>query len=380
MTTSVPTAHPDALAELALRLAATGALPAYVYDLPALDRHAAAVRAALPGVELFYAVKANPDPELLRTLAPHVDGFEVSSGGEVVHVRSLFPDARLAFGGPGKTDAELALGAWRLHVESPHELRRLARIAGAEGADILLRANLKASIEGAALAMGGGATPFGMDEDGVAECLRLLDGAPHLRLRGVHAHLASGLDAARMLELADRVLGYARDLGLAEINLGGGMAVDYRNPAARFDWAAYGRGLAVLRRPGEVLRIEPGRALTVYCGHYLAQVIDVKRVHGETFAIVTGGTHHLRTPVTKGHDQPFTVIPGPGSDGPRVRDEHVTVVGQLCTPKDVFARRVPVAELAVGDVVAFAMAGAYAWNISHHDFLMHPKPGFHYLR
>lgn len=339
MTTSVPTAHPDALAELALRLAATGALPAYVYDLPALDRHAAAVRAALPGVELFYAVKANPDPELLRTLAPHVDGFEVSSGGEVVHVRSLFPDARLAFGGPGKTDAELALGAWRLHVESPHELRRLARIAGAEGADILLRANLKASIEGAALAMGGGATPFGMDEDGVAECLRLLDGAPHLRLRGVHAHLASGLDAARMLELADRVLGYARDLGLAEINLGGGMAVDYRNPAARFDWAAYGRGLAVLRRPGEVLRIEPGRALTVYCGHYLAQVIDVKRVHGETFAIVTGGTHHLRTPVTKGHDQPFTVIPGPGSDGPRVRDEHVTVVGQLCTPKDVFARR-----------------------------------------
>jgi diaminopimelate decarboxylase len=380
MTTSVPTAHPDALAELALRLAATGALPAYVYDLPALDRHAAAVRAALPGVELFYAVKANPDPELLRTLAPHVDGFEVSSGGEVVHVRSLFPDARLAFGGPGKTDAELALGAWRLHVESPHELRRLARIAGAEGADILLRANLKASIEGAALAMGGGATPFGMDEDGVAECLRLLDGAPHLRLRGLHAHLASGLDAARMLELADRVLGYARDLGLTEINLGGGMAVDYRNPAARFDWAAYGRGLAVLRRPGEVLRIEPGRALTVYCGHYLAQVIDVKRVHGETFAIVTGGTHHLRTPVTKGHDQPFTVIPGPAADGPRVRDERVTVVGRLCTPKDVFARRVPVAELAVGDVVAFAMAGAYAWNISHHDFLMHPKPGFHYLR
>ncbi|GLW26644.1 hypothetical protein DI270_029405 [Microbispora triticiradicis] len=38
------------------------------------------------------------------------------------------------------------------------------------------------------------------------------------------------------------------------------------------------------------------------------------------------------------------------------------------------------AALAVGDVVAFAMAGAYAWNISHHDFLMHPKPEFHYLR
>jgi len=373
-----PAAAVRALAE---RLAACGGLPAYVYDLPALDRHASAVRAALPGVELYYAVKANPDPELLRVLAPHVDGFEVSSGGEVAHVRSILPDVPLAFGGPGKTDAELALPVRRLHVESPHELRRLAGLAGPAGADILLRVNLPAEIEGAALTMGGGATPFGMDDAGVAECLRLLDGADRLRLRGVHAHLASGLDAPELLALAARVLGYARGLGVAEINLGGGMAVDYRDPARPFDWTAYGRGLAALRRPGEVLRIEPGRALTVYCGHYLTQVIDIKRVHGATFAIVTGGTHHLRTPVTKNHDQPFAVFPGPATaDGPRVRDEQITIVGQLCTPKDVFARNVPVAELAVGDVIAFAMAGAYAWNISHHDFLMHPKPAFHYLR
>ena len=53
--------------------------------------------------------------------------------------------------------------------------------------------------------------------------------------------------------------------------------------------------------------------------------------------------------------------------------------GQLCTPKDVLARRVTVKRLRAGDVVAFGMAGAYAWNISHHDFLMHPPPAFHYL-
>jgi diaminopimelate decarboxylase len=151
------------------------------------------------------------------------------------------------------------------------------------------------------------------------------------------------------------------------------MAVCYADPAARFDWAAYGAGLRALRRTGETLRVEPGRAMTAYCGWYLTKVIDVKRVHGQVFAIVTGGTHHLRTPVTKGHDQPFATLPGdrPGA-GP------VTVVGQLCTPKDVFARGVT-ASLAPGDVVAFAMAGAYAWNISHHDFLMHPKPGFVYV-
>jgi diaminopimelate decarboxylase len=99
--------------------------------------------------------------------------------------------------------------------------------------------------------------------------------------------------------------------------------------------------------------------------------------------VLRGGTHHLRTPVAKGHDQPFSVLPVDAWPHPwprpAVRDTPVTLVGQLCTPKDVFARQVPVAELRAGDRVVFAMAGAYAWNISHHEFLMHPQPNFHFL-
>ncbi|MEV8630268.1 type III PLP-dependent enzyme [Streptosporangium sp. NPDC051023] len=388
-------------------------LPAYVYDLASLDAHAAAVRAAMGDVELYYAVKANPDPRLLRVLARHVDGFEVSSGGELAHVRGLFPEIPVAMGGPGKTHAELTSDVTRLHVESPGELRRL--LEAGRSADVLLRVNLDVPVTGASLAMGGGATPFGMDPDGIAECLALLSDQPdppgqaglsgrdvpsdrdvpsgrdgqggprgktsggrpgqgRVRLRGIHAHLASGLDAPELLKLSRAVLAYARELGVSEINLGGGMAVSYAHPGARFDWRSYGEGLAELRRPGEVLRIEPGRALTAYCGRYVTRVIDVKRVHGELFAVVAGGTHHLRTPAAKGHSQPlFSPL---SCDSPDV--EPVTIVGQLCTPKDVLARGVPV-NLAVGDVVEFAMAGAYAWNISHHGFLMHPEPGFHYL-
>lgn len=348
--------------EAAARL---GDLPAYVYDLASLDEHAEQVRQALPGIELYYAVKANPDAELLRVLEPHVDGFEVSSGGEHAHVSALFPGKPLALGGPGKTDEELLLPAHRLHVESPHELRRL--LATGRAADVLLRMNPDLPVEGAALTMSG---PFGMDEAGVAECLPLFN--ERVRLRGVHTHLASGLDAAQLLRLADTLLGLSGD----EVNLGGGMAVDYRDPDSLFDWAAYGAGLGRLRRTGQRVRIEPGRSLTVYCGAYVTRVVDVKRVRGEAFAIVLGGTHHLRTPVTKGHDQPFTVLPT--GAGPGVDDEPVTVVGQLCTPKDVLARNVRTS-VRVGDTVVFGMAGAYAWNISHHDFLMHRKPEFHYL-
>lgn len=353
----------DRVAKAALRL---GSVPAYVYDLVGLDAHVSAVRAALPGIELHYAVKANPDPALLEVLGRYVDGFEVSSEGEHHHVLKYQPKARLAFGGPGKTDAELraAASCFRVHVESPNELRRL--IALDVPADVLLRINLRLDVEGAALTMAG---PFGMDQAGVAECLPLF--TDRVRLRGLHAHLASGLDASQLLRLA----GVLVDRDHREVNLGGGMAVSYASPREVFDWTAYGRGLAALRRTGQVLRIEPGRALTAYCGFYVTRVIDVKRVHGEAFAVVHGGTHHLRTPVTKGHSQPFTVLPT--GSGPSV-DGLVTLVGQLCTPKDVFAHQIPIS-VRVGDTVVFAMAGAYAWNISHHDFLMHPKPTFHYL-
>lgn len=376
-------------------------LPVYVYDVAALREHAARVRSALPErVELYYAAKANPEPEILTALGPYVDGYEVSSGGELAHVAEAVPGHPLAFGGPGKTPDEiraaLERGVERFHVESEHDLRMLAELARqmAPGrrVAVLLRFNLAVadgSLAGSSLAMGGRPTPFGLDPTQAPAVLRtLMDGTyPHLELRGVHAHLASGLDAPEQLAVARSILEWATGLGVpvAEVNVGGGMAVDYAAPDTRFDWTAYGEGLAQLgdAYPELTLRIEPGRALTAYCGWYATEVLDVKHSHGEEFAVVRGGTHHLRTPATKGHDQPCSVLaveewpypwPRPAAEG-----EHVTLTGQLCTPKDLLARDVHAPGLRAGDRVAFSLAGAYAWNISHHDFLMHPHPGFHFL-
>ncbi|MEU6760782.1 type III PLP-dependent enzyme [Streptomyces sp. NPDC046685] len=404
MTTPTP-----AVRERLLSLGQTE-LPAYLYDLTALREHAAAVRAALPErVELYYAAKANPEAEILAALGPYVDGYEVSSGGELAHVAKAMPGRPLAFSGPGKTPAELTtaleLGVERFHVESLHELRMLAALAArtvpAASArpyrpGVLLRFNLPlaaASLEGSSLTMGGRATPFGLDPAEADTAVRLLtDGTyPQLELLGVHAHLASGLDAQQQLAVAGSVVTWAADLGarhrirIAEVNVGGGMSVDYAAPERRFDWEAYGAGLGRLAdaHPDLTLRIEPGRAVTAYCGWYATEVLDVKHSHGEEFAVVRGGTHHLRTPATKGHDQPCSVVPVDEWPHPWPRPaagaERVTLTGQLCTPKDLLARDVPAPGLRAGDRVAFGLAGAYAWNISHHDFLMHPHPGFHFL-
>lgn len=396
----MPAVEPPArVRELALRLAPDeSALPAYVYDLRGLDAHAAAIAAALPSAaQFYYAVKANPDPAILRTIARHADGFEISSGGEAAHLAAAVPGAALAFGGPGKTGAEIVAamnaGAARFHVESPRELRLLDTVARAAGrtADVLLRVNLppEAAPPGEpALVMGGTPSQFGMDPELLEACWRAVAETPSVRVRGLHAHLASGLDAGELLAAAGRLLGFGRPwcarhaIATPEFNLGGGMRVDYAAAGSVFDWTGFGRGLAALARRTETLRIEPGRAVTAYCGWYISRVLDVKHSHGEAFAVIAGGTHHLRTPAARGHSQPFAVIPAASPwQGPRpaAGPGPLTVTGQLCTPRDVLARRARAPRLRAGDLLAFGLAGAYAWNISHHSFLMHPPPAFHHL-
>lgn len=393
----------DAVRAAVTRLAADTALPAYLYDLGHLADHLATIRAAFAAadapIELLHAVKANPDPALLGTIAEHVHGLEVASGGELAHVRDHLPQVPLAFGGPGKTAAELtaalAAGVDRYHVESRHELRRLDVLARAAGqvADVLLRVNLPTGSNGsAALTMGGVPSPFGMDPAEADAAATDLAELPGVRVVGVHAHLASGLDPASCAALADTILGWATDFGrrhaldLREVNVGGGMAVDYQHPDRPFDWADYARRMAGVARAHAPLtvRIEPGRAVSAYSGWYATRVLDLKPSHGGWFAICAGGTHHLRTPAAKGHDQPLAVLPTADWHHPwprpQVTGEPVTFVGQLCTPKDVLARQIRLPQLAVGDVVVFAMTGAYAYNISHHDFLLHPTPTVVHVR
>ena len=107
----------------------------------------------------------------------------------------------------------------------------------------------------------------------------------------------------------------------------------------------------------------------------------MKHVHGEAFALVRGGSHHIRLPSSRQHSHPFHVVPveewpdevpRPSASGT------VTIAGELCTPKDVLARA-PLERVRAGDVIVFEAAGAYGWEISHHDFLRHPHPEFLYL-
>lgn len=377
-------------------------LCAYIYDLEGLHRHAARVAGSLPAeCELFYAVKANSDLPILQTLAPLVHGFEVSSGGELAWVREHFPAMPVIFSGPGKLDSELQAALDHhvdcLHVESLNELRRLGAIAARNGKTcaVLLRINLALDdLAQTSLMMGGKPTPFGIPTQQLEECLEWLRTHPAIRLRGFHFHLLSHqLDAQAHVQLLATYLNQVRQwcaqyrLAIDHINVGGGIGVNYRQPDCQFDWSGFCNDLAELLEesglPGVRLRFELGRYITAACGYYAMQVIDIKHSYGKTFLVGRGGSHHFRTPYAQGHSHPFHVLPVESwtypFSRPAVSDESVSVVGQLCTPKDLLAFDVPVEIARCGDLLVFPYAGAYAWHISHHDFLRHPHPMQWYL-
>src|SRR5918997_4580562 len=345
---------------------------------------------------MFYAMKANSARPLLDVLAPLVDGFEVASAGELSKARAVGERIPVLFGGPVKTvqaiTQALEQRVVRLHVESILELHRVSEVATRAGrrAEVLLRVNLGGPFPPATLAMAWRPTQFGIDESVLGEAVRTALALPGVRLAGFHLHsLSNNLSADAHVQLLDlyrdKVLAWERAFGVRceVLNVGGGIGIDYADLRTTFDWPSFARELGRLVEqtfPAHWREIdfECGRFLVAGCGSYAVEVLDVKRNHGVNYLLVRGGTHHFRLPASWQHSHPFAVLPverwRSAAARPQLSDAPVTVVGELCSPKDVLARDAVVPRVRAGDVLVFQHAGAYGWEISHHDFLSHPHP------
>lgn len=367
---------------------------AYIHDLDALASHAIELVSHLPPrSEFFYAIKANSDPAVLCALAPIVAGFEVASAGEIRKARqAVGPNARIIMGGPARTETDFLAAidhcVERVHIESLHLLHMADIVAKRAGKrlPVLLRINMAGPVPGATITMGGQPTQFGIDEAHVDEALNLVKKCDYLRFDGFHLHtISNNLDAEAHAVFCEEALRRARNWaarnGLVPkvVNLGGGWGVDYSDLNRRFDVRLFCERLAgSIQAGGPLLQFECGRIVVAYCAVYATEIIDLKTTHGETFALLRGGSHHFRLPSAWQHRHPHKILartnwPWPWQR-PSIGTQFVTVTGELCTPKDVLLRKEQVQGLAVGDIICFLAAGAYGWDISHHDFLSNAHP------
>ena len=371
-------------------VAEAGDTPLFVYDAAIVAARIARFRAAMPGIDLHYAIKANPFPALVAAIAPLVDGLDVASAGELRRALTAKPAQAISFAGPGKRDDELAvaIGAGAtLNVESAGEGARALAIGDRLGIAprLAVRVNPDIELRGSGMRMGGRASPFGVDADAAAPLVRtLIDGGADWR--GFHIYAGSqALDPAAIAETQAATLALAARLADAIgappplVNLGGGFGVPYFAGDRSLDVEAIGERLApALAARAPILAdsrfaIELGRWLVAESGVYLTRIVDRKTSQGETFLVVDGGLNHqlaasgnFGTVVRRNY--PLAIAGAMGA----AATETVSVVGPLCTPLDRLGDRIALPSARVGDLVAVFLAGAYGASASPAAFLGHP--------
>lgn len=379
------------LTELAAR---AGGTPFFAYDRALLDARASELRKTLPArIELHYAIKANPHPELVRHLAARVDGLDVASGGELaLALQAGCSAAAISFAGPGKSRDELERAVEAgvlLNIESLREARELADIGtrGDRAARVAVRVNPDFELKSSGMRMGGGAKPFGVDAEAVPALLDEI-GQMGLAFEGFHIFAGSQnlradaiVEAQRLsFELAVRLAGHA-PAPVRMLNLGGGFGIPYFPGDSRLDLAPIADNLATLldeadtRLPGASLALELGRYLVGEAGVYVCRVVDRKESRGQVFLVCDGGlNHHLAASGNFGQviRKNFPVAIGNRMDAPRTLVANV--VGPLCTPLDVLAERLTMADAQPGDLVVVFQSGAYGASASPQAFLGHAPP------
>ena len=375
------------------RLAARVGTPFYAYDRLAIERRVQLLRSTLPrDVKLHYAMKANPMPALVCHFARLVDGIDVASALELKTALDAGMDPRnISFAGPGKRREELvravAAGVL-LNIESFREAHELAAISAEIGlaARVAVRVNPDFELKSSGMKMSGGPKQFGVDAERVPELLSEI-GRLRLAFEGFHVFAGSqNLKAEAICEAQQRSVELVLRLAAAApsavkvVNIGGGFGIPYFPGDEPLDLAPIADNLgAVLQRiesalPEAEVVLELGRYLVGEAGIYVCRVIDRKISRGQVFLVVDGGMHHHLA--ASGNFGQVVRKNYPVVVGNRVRGErreNASVVGPLCTPLDLLADRMEMAEAHPGDLIVVFQSGAYGPSASPQAFLSHPR-------
>jgi diaminopimelate decarboxylase len=373
-----------------------GCTPFFAYDRASLTRRVADLRDALPaGIEISYAVKANPMPALVQHMSAVCDSLDVASGAEMrLALDTPTPASSVSFAGPAKSVAELtqAVAAGVLvEVESRLEVERITEVGARLGICpvVAVRINPDFEVKGSGMRMGGGPQQFGVDAEEVPLLVKEIE-SRDLDLRGFHVFAGSqNLHADILVEAqrktVDLVLRMAAERSgpTTYVNLGGGFGVPYYEKDRPLDVAQVGDNLRLLvddrlrpeLPPDARVLLELGRYLVAEAGVYVTRVVDRKESRGTTFLMVDGGMHHqLAASGNFGQviRRNYPIVVGNRMD--HEPEETVQVVGCLCTPLDLLGDKVSLPRAEVGDLVVLFQAGAYGLTASPTAFLSHPAP------
>lgn len=381
-----------------LKIARSLETPAYIYSKRVIGEKYRLLKENLPeNFSIHYAVKANPYAPVVNYLGSLGAGADISSGGELeLSLKEGISPDKIGFAGPGKTQKEITDSIINniasINVESFQELLLINETAGLLGKiqPFCIRVNPKEEILTSGIRMGGGAKPFGIDEEDLESVFSILRDLKNVLFKGIHIFAGSQiLDYQLLLKYFEGVLKIALSIHekyqvpIEIINFGGGFGIPYFKKEEELDILSFGKGIKKLFGDYELNNIlhgtryiiESGRYLVGASGIYITKVLYRKNSKGKEYIVTEGGmNHHLSAAGLLGsilrQNYIIKVL--------NKLEEHdlkkYDIVGPLCTPMDRLAVNIDLPDVEPGDFLGVFNSGAYGYSASPLYFLSHTFP------
>lgn len=348
--------------------------PFYVYSTATLERHFQVMDKAFEGTDhlICYAMKANSNQAVIKTMAAQGAGMDVVSEGELRRaLMAGVPARKIVFSGVGKTAREMALalkeGIACFNVESEPELELLSAVANRVGQRATVSVRVNPDVDAkthAKISTGKAGDKFGISWTRAREVYANAAKLPGIDVAGIDMHIGSQITTLAPFEKAYALMGELTKTLLSDghnirhLDLGGGLGIPYRGdndvPPHPDEYGAMVK--RVLGPLGLKFVLEPGRMFVGNAGILVTRVIYVKDTETKIFVIQDGAMNDLIRPTLYDAHHDIWPVAESGKEAEMIIAD---VVGGVCETGDYFAkdRRMPRPEQ--GDLLAIMTAGAY---------------------
>jgi diaminopimelate decarboxylase len=371
------------------RIAAEVGTPCYVYSKATLLHHYRQIAQAFKPVNatVCYSIKSNGNLNLCKALAAEGCGFDVTSGGELFRALQAGGDPKkIIYAGVGKTDEEIReaieVGIAAFNIESEEEIENIDRVAASIGKQAIGAIRINPDVDPkthAKTTTGKKETKFGVDIERAERVFEHYRNLKHLRVGGIHIHIGSPVyevqpyvDAVeKVTALIDRLT--AKGHKIEWLDLGGGFAVNYRNPEQALPITEHAKALLpLLKDKPYKIALEPGRYISGNAGIVLTRVLYRKKGGNKQFVIVDAAMNDLLRPTLyEAYHYIWPVKPDAknlrterNADVAPVDGETVDVVGPICESGDYLAQDRALPFVQRGDLLSVFTAGAYGFSMS----------------
>ena len=355
------------------------ATPFYYYDMDLFRRtldHVAEL-AEKHNIKIHYAVKANVERRLLEEISAKGFGADCVSGNEVLHAHDCgFPAEKIVFAGVGKSDKEiynsLKLGIEAFNCESLQELYVINEMAHRYGVKARVSVRINPDIDAHThkyVTTGLYENKFGISQHEFEKLIDILKKSENIQFYGLHFHIGSQITRVNEVialecQRVNEIVAYFERQGLKvdNINLGGGLGVDYddpdENPIADFETWFQTISENISKRDDQTVHVEPGRSLVAQCATLISRVLFVKSGETKNFLIMDAGMNDLIRPALYGAYHKIENL----SAAQRTffpTHQAYDIVGPVCESSDVWGagRLLPLS--VRGDIMAIRSTGAY---------------------